>query len=76
MHKVDRFMHIHADAVPGAMRQTGQLIARAKATTFVKAPDRIIHLARRCAECRRCLCHLQQNRTMYFQMPQYFLLHP
>ena len=50
MDEIDRLVHFHADAVAGAVRQAGQLVARAVAPAFVgaRAPRH-----RRCPRARR-----------------------
>ena len=52
--EIDRLVDLHADAVAGAVRQAGQLVARAVAPAFVGAADRVIDAARGHADLGGC----------------------
>src|SRR5258705_4602252 len=44
--EIDRFVHLHADAVTGAMRQSGQSIAWPEAPAFVDLADCVMDSSR------------------------------
>jgi len=45
MDEVDRLVPIKTDAVAGAVRQTGKMVARAKTLFLIKSADGVINLA-------------------------------
>src|SRR5262245_27520071 len=53
MDEVDGFVAVHADAVAGAVRGSGQTVARAIAPAFILAADGIVDAAGRAAKLRR-----------------------